>query len=52
MRTPEFIDAIRAYDWPLASELATTLEERQDLEDSIARVDEMLKLKAAGRWPS
>ena len=37
-------------DWPLASELATTLEERQDIEDSIMRVDDMLKLKAAGRF--
>mmetsp|Transcript_38317 Transcript_38317/g.112186 ORF Transcript_38317/g.112186 Transcript_38317/m.112186 type:complete len:94 (+) Transcript_38317:404-685(+) len=31
-------------------DLATTLDERQDIDDSIARVDEMLKLKATGRF--
>ncbi|KAL1522102.1 hypothetical protein AB1Y20_021745 [Prymnesium parvum] len=50
VRTPQFIDAINNYDWPRAAELVTTLEERQDLDDSIARVDEMLRLKASGRY--
>jgi len=50
VRSPEFIEAIRNYDWPLANELCTTLEERQDIEDSIARVDEMIRLKTEGRY--
>merc|ERR1712196_41133 len=50
MGSPEFTEAIRNYDWTLAQELCTTHEERQDITDSIERVDLMLKLKAEGRF--
>jgi len=50
VRTPEFIKAIQNYDWPEAARLVTTPEEKQDLDDSIARVDQMLKLKAEGMY--
>jgi hypothetical protein len=34
----DFVKAIKAYNWALAEELATTAEQKQDLRDSMARV--------------
>jgi len=43
-----FVTAIKAYDWELATQLASTQQERDDLAGSISRVADMKKFKDAG----
>ena len=46
----DFVSAIRAYDWVTASKLAQTDLQQQDVKNSMERVEEMLRLKAEGRF--
>merc|ERR1712087_80383 len=47
-KSEAFVEAIKAYDWELAKQLAQTEQEHNDLTLSIARVEDMNKLKEAG----
>ena len=45
---PSFSDAIKAYDWGLGAELASSEQDRKDLADSKARVEWMAKYVKEG----
>lgn len=49
-REARFVTAMRSYDWATATALATTEQERQDIADSISRVEWMQHYIASGNF--